>query len=51
MFHKAFWAGSCIQDHDQEKDAIIVKIPEQTVNYNELDFKDFDIVRAVQVCV
>lgn len=51
MFQKACWAtaGSCTEP-DQEKDAIIVKSPEKSANYNELDYKDFDIVRAVQVC-
>lgn len=52
MFQKACGAtaGSCTEP-DQEKDAIIVKCTEQPTNYNELDFKDFDIVRAVQVCI
>lgn len=51
MYQKSCGAtvGSCAEP-DQEKDEIIVKSqPEQPSKYNDLDFKDFDIVRAAQV--
>jgi hypothetical protein len=52
MFQKTCGAtcvGSCVEP-DHEKDEIIVKSqPEQPSKYNDLDFKDFDIVRATQV--
>lgn len=51
MFKK-FFAVNCIEgEQEKDKDAIIVKsVPEQPANYNDQDYKDFDIVRAVQVC-
>lgn len=51
MYRRAFCGatgGSCIEP-DQEKDSIIVKSePEKPPNYNELDCKEFDIIRATQ---
>lgn len=46
MFRKALY--SCTEA-DPEKDSIIVKSePDKPANFNELDCKDFDIVRATQ---
>jgi hypothetical protein len=43
-------ATACIeQDPEDPKDFIIKSQPEQPSKYNDLDFKDFDIVKAAQV--
>lgn len=53
MFQKtcgATGAGSCTEPDHNETEAIVVKSESDQPNkFNELDYKDFDIVRAVQV--
>lgn len=39
--------AGCAEDQDS-KDPIVVKEPEKPANFNEQDYKDFDIVRATQ---
>lgn len=49
MLKKACGATAGCTEPDQEKDSIVVKSePEKPINYNELDYKDFDIVKATQ---